>query len=95
MAKRITAKVKANIALEALQGHHTVSEIAGKYGVHPNMVTRLKKEAIAKMTTVFDKGEDKRIKELESEKDNLLKIIGKKEQDNDWLKKKCIELGLL
>lgn len=95
MRKRITVKVKANIALESLQGHHTVSEIAGKYGVHPNMVTRLKKEAISKMAMIFDKGEDKRLKEMEGEKEDLLKIIGKKEQDNDWLKKKCIELGLL
>jgi transposase-like protein len=33
MRRKISAKVKAAIALEALQGEHTTAEIAGKYGV--------------------------------------------------------------
>ncbi|MBU1078388.1 MAG: transposase [Spirochaetes bacterium] len=95
MPKRINAALKTKIALEALQGHHTVPEIASKYGVHPNLVTRVKKEAAQNLSKVFDQGEDARLKELEKEKDELLHLVGEKERDIKWLKKKCKQLGLL
>ena len=34
-----SADFKARVALEALQGHHTVNELVGTYGVH-----RIKRE---------------------------------------------------
>ncbi len=95
MPKRIKPALKAKIALDALQGHHTVAEIASKYEVHPNLVARVKKEASQNLFKVFDQGEDARFKELEKEKDELLHLVGKKEQDIQWLKKKCKQLGLL
>jgi transposase-like protein len=95
MPKRINSALKSKIALEALQGQRTVAEIASQYGVHPNFVTRLKTETIKKMATLFEQGEDKRVKELEKERDDLLNIIGEKELDIKWLKKKCRQLGLL
>jgi transposase len=95
MPKKINPALKAKIALEALQGHHTVAEISSKYGVHPNFVTRVKTEASKNMETIFNQGNDKKIQELEKKQDELLHIIGEKEMDIKWLKKKCKQLGLL
>jgi len=95
MPKKINPTLKAKIALEALEGHRTVAEIASQYGVHPNFITRVKTEAIKNMASIFNQGDNKRLKELEEERDDLLNIIGEKEQDIRWLKKKCKKLGLL
>ncbi len=95
MPKRISATLKAKIALEALQGQRTVSEIASQYGVHPNFVTRVKTEAAKNMSSIFDQGTDKKIQKFEKEREDLLNVIGQKEVDINWLKKKCKQLGLL
>jgi len=95
MPKKVSKAVKAKIALEAIQGHHTVAEIASKYNVHPNFVTKAKKQAEDNFFLVFEDKEVGRIKELEKERDELLSLVGRKEQDNQWLKKKCKEMGLL
>jgi transposase len=43
--RRFSAEFKARVALEALSGEHTLSELAGKYGVHPNQISQWKKQA--------------------------------------------------
>jgi transposase len=43
--KRFSAEFKARVALDALSGEHTLSELASKYGVHPNQVSQWKKQA--------------------------------------------------
>lgn len=37
--KRFSGEFKTKVALEAMKGYHTVSEIASQYGVHPNQIT--------------------------------------------------------
>lgn len=95
MPKKVNPALKAKIALEALQGQRTTAEIASQYGVHPNFVLRLKTEAAKNMISVFGHEENAQIKKLEKENEDLLNIIGEKERDIKWLKKKCKELGLL
>jgi len=52
--RRFTAEFKAKVALEAIRGELTVSEIARKHGVHPNLIAGWKRQAIEGMTGVFD-----------------------------------------
>jgi len=42
MRKRrsFSAEFKARIALEALSGAYTLSELTAKHNVHPNMITK-------------------------------------------------------
>ena len=36
--KRYSAAFKAKVALEAIKGEQTLSELGSRYGVHPNMI---------------------------------------------------------
>jgi transposase-like protein len=86
--KRYSASLKAKVALEAIKGQRTVSEIASEYGVHPNLITKWKKQVIEESPGIFsDKKErvDKQSQELESE---LYRQIGQLKVELDWLKKK-------
>jgi len=38
--RRFTAEFKARVALDALSGEHTLSELASKYGVHTNQISQ-------------------------------------------------------
>ncbi|MDD4641184.1 MAG: transposase, partial [Bacteroidales bacterium] len=43
MRKKISAEIKARVAIEAVRGMKTISEIASQYEVHPNQVSLWKK----------------------------------------------------
>ena len=52
--RRFTAEFKAKVALEAIQGHRTVAELASKHELHPTQIAAWKREAIEKLAKVFD-----------------------------------------
>jgi len=84
-----TASFKAKVALEAAKETATVSELAGKHQVHPNMVTQWKRQLLDGVAEIFStriRGRPKR--ELE-EKDDMLKEIGRLKMELEWLKKKA------
>ena len=51
--KRYTAEFKAKVALDAIRGEQTLSELASKHGIHQTMITAWKKQAIDGMTATF------------------------------------------
>ena len=86
-----TPEEKAKLVLDALQGAKTINEIAAENNVHPSMLTRWKKEAIAGLPGIFENDVAKRRKEKkahEAEKDELYAQIGKLTTQVEWLKKK-------
>jgi len=83
-----SAEFKAKVAREAIEGRLTLSEIAGTYGVHPNMISRWKQEALEGMVETFSSKRDKKTKDDEAEKEELYKEIGHLKVQVDWLKKK-------
>jgi transposase len=44
---------KANVALEALRGDQTLAELAARHKVHPNLITKWKRQASEGMVEVF------------------------------------------
>ena len=48
-----SAQFKAKVALEALRGEHTLSELAARYEIHPNVITNWKKRAREGLVDVF------------------------------------------
>ena len=85
--KRYTAAFKSKVALEALKGQKTLSEIASEYGIHPNQASQWKRQLRDGIETVFkDRSRSKRSEE--KEKDKLYQEIGRLKVELDWLKKK-------
>lgn len=69
--RTFTAEFKARVALDALSGEHTLSELARKYGVHPNQVSPWKRQAKEHVVAGFAgkaqktrQSDEARIKEL-------------------------------
>jgi len=82
---------KARVALEAVRGDKTINEIASVYKIHPNMITKWKKQFMERMPDMFEHG----IKEKpdDVEKEELYKQIGKMKVELDWWKKKVGLIG--
>jgi len=84
-----SAELKAKVAVAAIRGVSTVQEIASKYEVHPTLVAKWKKEAVAGLSMVFSNGTGKHDKEEARLREQLYEQIGRLKVENDWLKKKA------
>ncbi len=87
MRKKWSDKEKARISLEAIREKMTVTEIAAKYKVHPNQVSKWKKQLIENLPELFSNGKNNKINETENQLDELYKEIGKLKVENEFLKK--------
>lgn len=88
---------KAKVALEALRGEKTLAELSSQYDVHSNMINNWKKQLLENLPELF---EDKRTKagkkkEETENTDELYRQIGRLQVENQYLKKKSIEMELL
>jgi len=54
--KKHNPEFKAKVALEALKGEHTVSELATRFGVHPTMIHQWKRALLEGASGVFERG---------------------------------------
>ena len=52
--RRFTAEFKAKVALEAIRGERTISDLATKHQLHPNQITQWKRQAIENLAKAFD-----------------------------------------
>ena len=95
MRKKWSDSEKARIALMALREEKTISEIAQDTGAHPNMISKWKRELIDNADSAFRNGKSEKEKELEEEKEELYKQLGKAHVANEFLKKNLKKQGLL
>ena len=87
--KTFSAEFKAKVALEAIRGVSTTAEIALRHKVHPNQITKWKKQVQDNLAALFADGRSKTNKcEDEGLKDRLYQQIGQLQFELDWLKKK-------
>jgi transposase-like protein len=87
--KRYDAAFKARVALEAIKGERTISEIANETSVHPNQISKWKKQALEELPDIFSQGRKKREQSSEELESELYKQIGQLKVELDWLKKKA------
>lgn len=82
---------KAQVALTAIKGEKTMAQISSDFQVHPTQIGLWKKQVLENLPDLF---KDNRLKEKRQEierqdqLDNLCKIIGQRDIELDWLKKK-------
>lgn len=82
--RKFSGAFKARVAIEALKERESLAELSNRFEVHPNMITKWKKEFLDKSSAVFDKKSEK---EPEIDPEKLYSKIGQLEMENDFLKK--------
>ncbi len=81
-----SAAFKAKVALEALKGEKTLSELASQYTLHTNQIQQWKKQLLEGSKDVFGASEKER-KHFESEIKELHAKIGQLTMERDFLSK--------
>jgi transposase len=89
--RTFTPEEKAKIVLEILTEEKSVSQLASEHGIHANVLTRWKTEAVQNLSQLFvddRKGITKMKNEYEKTINELYAEIGKLTSQLSWLKKK-------
>jgi transposase len=83
---RYSAEFKAKVALDAIKGELTISQLMAKYGVHQTMINSWKKQAIDNLPTAFEQKSDV-AKTPDAEVEKLHAKIGQLVVERDFLAK--------
>lgn len=86
--RRFPAEFKAKVALAAIRGDKTLSELAQAYEVHPNLIQMWKKKLLADVAGIFANRKDCKAADTAKLEAELYQQIGQLKVEVDWLKKK-------
>jgi transposase len=91
--RTFAAGFKASVALAALKGEPTISELAGRYEVHATLISLWKKQRVEGVESIFS-GESKAVDtQSEQQKAELFEQIGRLQMERAWWKKKVAPFG--
>jgi len=79
-----SATFKAKVALDAIKGDKTMSELASHYSLHPTQIQNWKKQLLDGSKEIFGSSEKER-KNVEQEIRELHEKIGKLTMERDFL----------
>lgn len=82
--RKFSSSFKAKVALDAIKEQSTMQELASKYKLHANQISKWKADFLENASSVFDKGNQKN--KSEDNTDKLYKTIGELKVENDFLK---------
>ena len=85
--RRFSADFKAKVALEALKGEQTLSELATRFDLHPNMIAQWKRQATEGMVEVFSSKLARHEEIREAQIKDLHAKIGQLTIERDFLAK--------
>jgi len=91
MHRTFSPEEKVKIVFAAIRGDKTYAELSSQYGVHTSQIKRWKKIVMDGVGSLFDSGGSgtkKREKEQAELIAELYRIIGERETEVSWLKKK-------
>jgi len=91
--KRHDAAFKAKVALEAVKGERTISQLSSEYGAHPNQIGQWKKRLLEELPFIFSDKRKKAEKDRDELESELYRQIGQLKVELEWLKKKSKTLG--
>ena len=93
--RKHTAEFKARVALEAIKGLKTASEIASEFEIHPVMVSNWKKEMLEHLPELFaEQKTSGKTKIQRGRRRQLHSKVGQLTMEVDFLEKKCRQLGI-
>jgi transposase-like protein len=90
--RKFTAAFKAQVAIEALRERESLAELAKRFELHPNMISKWKQEFVSRSSEIFETQAPELT--LEAEQEKLHALIGKLQVENEWLKKTAKKIGL-
>lgn len=82
-----SAEFKAKVALEAIRGESTLVEMASKFGVNVNQISKWKREALEGMSDIFSGNTTKRDDAYEKQIEKLHAKIGQLTVERDFLER--------
>jgi len=85
--RKYPPELKAKVALEALREEATLSELAGRYDVHPNLITNWKKKAREQVLSGFTGKQERHDASHEAEIKELRAKVGELVIERDFLSK--------
>jgi len=86
--KRHTEEFKAKVALEAVRGIRTLSELSAMHGVHPTVIAHWKRQLVEGAAELFRRGTGATGRSERELTGPLYEEIGRLKVEVDWLKKK-------
>ena len=92
--RKHTAEFKARVAIEAIRGVKTISEIAAEFEIHPVMVGNWKKDMLERLPELFENKNANKEKDTEKETEKLHRKVGQLTMEVEFLEKKCKQLGI-
>lgn len=83
-----SAAFKAKVALEAVKGLKTASEVASQHSVHVSQLQQWKKQLLENASDLFERGKAKPKEPDRELMDQLYQQIGKLQVELEFVKKK-------
>jgi putative transposase len=82
----------AKVALAAVKGVHTISQLAGQFGVHPTQIHKWRRRLVDGAVELFQRPGQER-QDNQAEVVELYEQIGRLKMELEWLKKKVAPFG--
>jgi transposase len=84
---------RAKVALAAVKGDKTLSQLADQFEVHANQVSAWRKELVERAAELFEDRRRRQRDEESASQEELYQQIGRLKMEVEWLKKKSAELA--
>ena len=84
--KQHSAQFKARVAIEAIRGEKTLSQLGSQFKVHPMQIAKWRKAALEQLPELFVDGRTRKASDSKPDNDGLYEEIGRLKVELDWLK---------
>jgi len=93
--KQYSPAFKAKVALDAVRGEKTVSELASGYSLHPTVINNWKRQLIEGASDLFESPRKPPAEaSQQAQIDELYRQIGQLKVERDFLASRSAQLGL-
>lgn len=92
--RQYSGEFKAKVALAAIREQGTLQNLASRFGVNPNMISKWKQQALCQMSEGFSKKQERQTLDQEELLKSLHAKIGELTVEKDFLEQASRKLGL-